>query len=124
MKKSEVNNKHRNKYGKIKTILSIFSFKHNIFPDVILMKHRSRLCAHRGMQKWVVQYWWTCDPVVNRISMRSLLDIASIHELSRISIDFVLAFTQSDVDVYVFMDITLGMGVDGNRKQWVLNLNK
>ena len=50
MKVSEVNNNHKNKYGKLKTILSICHFKRKRFPDGILMKHRSRLCAHGGMQ--------------------------------------------------------------------------
>ena len=71
-----------------------------------------------------VNYWHTYTPVINRIIVRSLLSIQIIHELTIISIDFVLDFTQSDLDVYVFMEITLGMGVDGNRGEWVLKLNK
>ena len=55
MKKNEVNNKHKNKYGKIKTILSIYYFKLKRFSDGILMKHKSRICVHGGMQKWVVK---------------------------------------------------------------------
>ena len=46
--------------------------------------------------------------------MRSLLAIAIIHELPSISIEFVLAFSQDDLDVYIFIDITLGLGADGN----------
>ena len=38
-KKSVVNNNYKNKDGKIKTILSIWSFKYNIPSDVRLMKH-------------------------------------------------------------------------------------
>ena len=38
MKKSEVKNKHKNKDGKIKTILSFLSFKRNRFLDGILIK--------------------------------------------------------------------------------------
>ena len=41
MKNSEVNNNHKNKDGKLKTILSIWSFKRKILPDVILMEHKS-----------------------------------------------------------------------------------
>ena len=54
--------------------------------------------------------------------MRSLLEIASIHKLTIISIDFVFAFTQADLDVDLFMDIHLGMGFDGNRGECVLKL--
>ena len=48
-KNSEVNNKHKNKDGKLKTVLSIWYFKHKILPDGRLMGHKARLCAHGGM---------------------------------------------------------------------------
>eukprot|EP00957_Ditylum_brightwellii_P066564 5052528-Ditylum_brightwellii.AAC.1 len=32
--------------GKVKTILSIWSFKRKCFPSGELMKHKARLCAH------------------------------------------------------------------------------
>ena len=79
------------------------------------MKYKSRLCVHGEMQQWGVNYWETYAPVVNFIHMSSLLPIASIHELASRSIDFVLAFPQSEPDVDVFMDISLGMGVDVNK---------
>ena len=47
MKNIEVNNKHKNKDGKLKNISSIWSFKSNIFPDVRLIKQKARLYAHR-----------------------------------------------------------------------------
>ena len=79
MKNSEVNNKHTNKDGKIKTILSIWYFKHNIFLDGRLTKHKSILCAHGVMQQWGANYWETYAPVANWISVKSLLSITSIH---------------------------------------------
>ena len=57
MKNSEFKNKRKNKYEKLKTILSIWSFKRNILAIGILMKHKVRLCAHVGMQQWGVNYW-------------------------------------------------------------------
>ena len=57
MKKSEFNNKHKNKYGKLKIFLYIGYFKRNNFPDGILMKHKSRLFEHGVMKQWVVNYW-------------------------------------------------------------------
>ena len=56
--------------------------------------------------------------------MRSLLAIASFHELPCRSIEFVIYFPQDVIDVDVFMDIHLGMGVDVNKGEWVLKLNK
>ena len=62
--------------------------------------------------------------MVNWISVRLLLAISSIHEFPRRLIDFVLVFTHADLDVYVFMEIPLGMLVYDKRGYWVLKLNK
>ena len=62
--------------------------------------------------------------MVNWISVRLILSIASIHEFPTRSIYFVLSFPQADLNVNVFMEITLVMGVDANRGEWVLKLNK
>ena len=51
MKNIEVNNKHKSKYGRLKNILSIWTFKGKILPDGILTKKNSRLCTHGGMKK-------------------------------------------------------------------------
>ena len=115
MKNSEVKNKHKNKNGKLKNILSIWYFKRKIFPDGILMKHKARLCLHGGIQQWGVNNWEIYSPVINRIRVRSILAIASIHEFPSRSIECVLYFPQSDHDVDVFMDLALVMGVCGNR---------
>ena len=67
------------------------------------------------MQQWGVYYWENYAPVVNLISVRSILAISSIHVLPSISLDSALDFTQGDLDVDVFMDLPLGIVVDGNR---------
>ena len=79
------------------------------------MKHKTRLFTNGGLQKWEVNYWGTDSTVVNWISVRSLLAISSIYELPSRSIEFVLAFTQADLYVNFCMELTLGMGVDGNK---------
>ena len=84
------------------------------------MRHKSRLCAHQGMQQWGVNYWGNYVTVVNRISVRSLLDIKSIHALLSRLIYFVLDFHQVDLDVDVFVDLPLGMKFDRNREKLVL----
>ena len=116
MKNGEVNNKQKNKYGKLKTILSIWHFKRKRLLDGILTKQRFRICAHGGMHQWGVNYWETYTPLVNWIIVRSLLAIASIHELTSRSIDFVIYFNQDDLDGDVFMDLPLVMGVYKNRR--------
>ena len=62
--------------------------------------------------------------MVNWISVMSLLAIESMHELPRRSIDFVLAFPQSDLDVDLVTDLPLVMLVDGNRGEYVIKWNK
>ena len=124
MENGEVNNKHKDKYGKLKGILSIWSIKRNRFPYGRLIKHKYILCSHVGIRQWGVDYWETYYLVVNWISISSLLSMLIIHEFPRISIDSVLAFLQSYLDLHFFMDLTLRMVVDQNRGEWVLKLNK
>ena len=107
MKVSEVNNNHKNKYGKLKTILSIWYFKRSRLPYEKLIKHKSIVCAHGGMQQWGVNYSKTYAPVVNWKSAMSLLAIESINDFPITWIHFVLAFHQSDLDVYIIVELPL-----------------
>ena len=79
------------------------------------MIHRVRLFANGGVKQCGVNYWETYPPLVNKIIARSIISISIIHEFPSISIDSLLSFTQAELDVDVFMDITLGTGVDRNR---------
>ncbi len=91
-----------------KPIKAIWSFKQKCFPDGCLNKHKARLCAHGGMQRWGENYWETYSPVVNMISVKLLLVIAKIHSLESKSIDFVLAFLQADLDIDIWMELPIG----------------
>ena len=51
MKKSEVNNKHKYKYGKLMTFLFIWNFKLKILPYGRLLNYKARLIAHVRMKK-------------------------------------------------------------------------
>ena len=106
--------------------MSIWSFKRKRYPDGTLNKHKARLCAHGGMQTWGTNYWETYAPVVNWASVRLLLAVAKIHKLPSKSIDFVLAFPQADLEVPVYMELPLGFEapLNGNRRLYVLRLNK
>ena len=75
-----------------KTIKAIWSFKRKRFPDGRINKHKARLCAHGGMQRWGENYWETYSPVVNMVTVKLLLVISKLHGLDSKSIDFVLAF--------------------------------
>ena len=108
-----------------KAIMSIWSFKRKRLPSGELLKHKARLCAHGGMQKWGENYWETYSPVVNMLTVRLLLIICKIHKLHSKSIDFVLAFPQADLEEDIWMEIPLGVDIiseDGG--SYVLKLRK
>ena len=96
-----------------KTIMSIWSFKRKHAPDGRVTKYKARLCAHGGQQQWGVNYWETFSPVVNWMSVRLLLVVALIHDLPAQSIDFTLAFPQAKLNVPVYMEVPVGMDVQG-----------
>ena len=93
--------------------MSIFSFKRKIFPDWRLMKDKSSLCAHSGIQQRRVNYWETYAPVVNWILVCTFFLILSIHNLETCSINSVLTFPQAELDINIFIDIPMGMKVHG-----------
>ena len=102
---SEINNEHKNKDGKLKNILSIWSFNINRLPYIRSMKHKFRLCEHGRMKQWGIDYWGTYASVVNWISLSSLLVISSVHEFLSISIDFLFSCTQANFDADFFVNI-------------------
>ena len=106
-----------------KTILSIWSFKRKRYPDGRVLKHKARLCAHGGMQTWGENYWETYAPVVNWLSVRTLMALSIIHDLETRSIDFILAFPQAELDVDIYMELPYGFDIDGS-KRFILKLNK
>ena len=69
MKNIEVNNMHKNIDGKLKTVLCLWYFKRKRFPDGILTKQKTRICAHGGMQQWGVNYCKNYAPVANLVNM-------------------------------------------------------
>ena len=77
---------------KARPIKAIWYIKRRGKPDGELLKHKDRLCANGGMQKWGNRYWKTYSPVVNMLSILLILAITKIHKLESKIIDFVLAF--------------------------------
>jgi hypothetical protein len=90
-----------------KVIKAIWSFKQTRFLDGCLNKHKARLCAHGGMQRWGENYWETYSPIINMISVKLLLVIAKIHGLESKLIDFVRAFPQADLNEDIWMDFPI-----------------
>ena len=61
------------------------------------------------------------------LNFRLQLAISHIHGLNSKSIDFVLAFPQADIDIYIWMELPEGMILVGDEKKsclYTLRLNK
>ena len=54
------------------------------------------------MQTWGENYWETCAPVVNWLSVHTLMILPVLNDLETRSIDVTLDFPQDDLDVDVF----------------------
>ena len=106
-----------------KTILNVWAFKRKRHPDGTIYKHKARLNAHGGMQRWGVDYWETYAPVVNWISVRLMLILTVVHKLETKSIDFVQAFPQAELKRNVYMELPYGFEF-GKKGQYVLRLKK
>ncbi len=109
-----------------KPIQAIWSFKRKQHPDGTLVKHKSRLCAHGGMQQWGTNYSETYSPVVNMVTVCLILLLAQIYKFYSKAIDFVLAFLQAEIDVNIWMYLPIGFQVDteNESKSYILKFNK
>ena len=65
------------------------------------------------MQHWGVNYWDTYSPVVNWMSIRSMITLIFLIDIHTKSVYFVLAYTQADVKSEIFMEIPIGFGIEG-----------
>jgi hypothetical protein len=93
-------------------IQAIWSFKRKQHPDGTLVKHKARLCAHGGMQRWGTNYWEAYSPVVNMVTVCLILLLARIYKLDSKAIDFALAFPQAELDIDIWMYLPIGFQVD------------
>ena len=101
--------------NKARPIKSVWSFKRKLKPDGDILNHKSRLCAHDGIQKWGDSYWGTYFPVVNMLTVRLIIAISKIYSLDSKSIDFVLVFPQADLKEDIWMKLTIGFQVGGQK---------
>ena len=110
---------------RVKTIMSIWSFRQKCYPNDRLNKHKACIFIHGGQQTCCQNYWETYAPVVNWTSVRLLLAVAKIHNLPSKGIDFPLTFPQSDLDIPVYMELSMGFEYkdNSNQKKYVLRLN-
>lgn len=87
-------------------------------------KWKARLCVDGSSQEHGVNYWETYAPTVQWETLRTLLTLALANNWTTRQLDFVLAFPQADVECPMYMEVPRGCNVDGNKKDFVLRLNK
>ena len=116
---------HRSEIKGAKTIMAIWSFRRK--RDNIMGKvktYKARICAHGVMQEKGINYWETYAPVVQWMSVRIMLTLAAIENLHTKSIDFVLAYPQANLDVYIYMELPQVFNVVPKSGRYVLKLQE
>jgi histone deacetylase 1/2 len=90
-------------------------------------KHKARLNYDGSKQCYGIDYWDTYSPLAQWPSIRLILSLALSHGWKTRQVDYVLAFTQADVDdPHAYMAIPKGMTIPGggNPDDYVLHLKK
>jgi hypothetical protein len=107
----------------IKVLDSVWAFrrKRRIATQEVY-KWKARLNVHGGQQEKGVNFWETYAPVVQWVSIRIFLIVALINGWHSRQLDFVLAYPQADIECDLYMAISAGFSVNGNRKDYVLKL--
>ena len=108
-----------------KLISAVWSFKRKRLADGRIDRYKARLCAHGGQQVYGINYWETYAPVVSWMTVRLMLTLTCVHNLSSKSIDFTLAFPQATLDEPVYMRLPIGCFVNGDPNvKYVCRLEK
>ena len=109
-----------------KSIKLIWSFKRKRSPIGLLIKHKARLCAHRGMQEKGADCFNAFVPVVNWDAVRFLLTLSTQNGWCACHVDCVLAFSQAECDADICLSLPPSFhvrdGVEG--KQHCIELKK
>ena len=80
------------------------------------------MCRQSSTGLLKVNYWETFSPAVQWVTVWLLLIPASVENLHTCHVDFVLAFSQADLDVLIYMQ--LPQWVNNDSKTHVLLLRK
>ena len=91
-----------------------------------IYKWKARLTIDGSKQRYGIHYWETYAPVVTWSSIRLFLIVSLLKGWHTRQLDFVLAYTQADVETDLYMEIPKGFQVTGDvdRKAYALKLIK
>lgn len=99
---------HKSEVQGNQIIKSTWSFKRKRTPAGKITKHKARICAHGGMQRWGELHCETHAPAVNWLNVRFLLTMSVALDLDTRAIDFTMAYAQAPLKVPVCMEILWG----------------
>ena len=89
----------------------------------VVYKWKARLNIDGSKQEEGVNFWETFAPVASWSTIRMILILSLLNEWHTKQIDFVLAYTQADVECDMYMAIPKGFEVDAE-EEYVLKLKK
>lgn len=72
----------------------------------------------------VGDYWEMYAPVVNWLSVCTLMLLSALHDREAMSIVFTLVFLQVDLDIDVFILLPAGFDLGHDSRNYVIKLNK
>lgn len=72
-------------------------------------KYKACLNAHGRQQVQGIHYWDTYAPVVTWFSIRMMLLLVLLHNWSTLTVDFVLAYPQADVESKTYIKLPRGI---------------
>jgi hypothetical protein len=101
-------------------VSSTWAFRIKRFPDGTMPKLKARFCARGFEQTEGVDFHKTFAPVFNWSTVRFLLMMSILLNLSTKQVDYIAAFIQSDIDTDVYVEMPRGFAKPGK----VLKLKK
>jgi Reverse transcriptase (RNA-dependent DNA polymerase) len=109
----------------IKVLPSVWAMKRKRrFATREVYKWKARLNIDGSKQQYGLNYWETNSPVASWTTIRLLLVFTLIYGWKTKQVDFVLAYTQADVECDLYMEIPKGFEVVGENLDYVLKLKK
>jgi len=91
-----------------------------------IYKYKARLNSHGGQQVHGIHYWDTYAPVVTWFAICLMLTLVLLDKWSTLTVDYVLAYLQADVESEIYIKLPRGIdfGPNISRLSHVLKLVK
>jgi hypothetical protein len=107
-----------------KALQPIWSFQRKRAPDWSIIKHKSLLCPHGGMQVEGINFWATYAPVVSWHTVRLTLILSLLSGLKSRQVDYISTYTQAPIDCNLYINIPPGFIVNNNNLSFTRSSTK